>query len=196
MHAETGGLFDPTVQLLFRLYAEAGAAPVSEAGLQEALARVGMDRVRFDADAVGFARPGMALTLNGIAQGHVTDRIADLLRARGLRDMLVDIGEIAAVGRGPAGGGWRVALAGENRTVELCDRAIATSAPLGTVLDPAGRIGHILHPRHGWVAPLHRQASVIATTAARADALSTAAVLMTPGRIAALSRDGVEIITA
>jgi thiamine biosynthesis lipoprotein len=192
-HAETGGLFDPTVQPLYRLYAEA-AGQVGPEALEAALAKVGFDALRFDAGAVAFARPGMGLTLNGIAQGHVTDRIAALLREKGLRDILVDIGEIAALGNGPSGSGWRVQIADGGPVLELSDRAIATSAALGTVLDQGGRIGHILHPRKGWVQPQHRQVSVVDESAASADALSTAAVLMQAADLAALETGGRRII--
>lgn len=189
VHAETGGLFDPTVQPLFRLYAE-GAGMVAPEALEEALPKIGFDALRFDAAGIDFLRPGMGLTLNGIAQGHVTDRIAALLRAEGFRDVLVDIGEIAASGDGPSGSGWRVQIADGGPVLELSDRAIATSAALGTVLDQAGKVGHILHPRKGWIAPEHRQVSVVDETAARADALSTAAVLMPAADLRALETGG------
>ena len=189
VHAETGGLFDPTVQPLFRLYAE-GAGKVAPGALEEVLPKVGFDGLRFDTAGIDFLRPGMGLTLNGIAQGHVTDRIAALLRLEGFRDVLVDIGEIAALGDGPAGSGWRVQIADGGPVLELSDRAIATSAALGTVLDQAGTVGHILHPRKGWIAPEHRQVSVVDETAARADALSTAAVLMPAADLEALETGG------
>ena len=74
VHAATGGLFDPTVQPLWRLYAEhfqsggreAGPAP---AALAAARAKVGLDAVLASPERISFARPGMALTLNGMAQG-------------------------------------------------------------------------------------------------------------------------------
>ena len=97
---------------------------------------------------VALARPGMALTLNGIAQGFVADRIAALLEAEGLTDILIDTGEIRALGGDPRGGTWSARIV-DGPTVPLRDRALATLAPLGTVFDEAGRIGHILDPRTG-----------------------------------------------
>ena len=52
---------------------------------------------------IGFRRPGMAVTLNGVAQGYITDRVADLLRVRGFDNVLVELGEIRALGRHPDG---------------------------------------------------------------------------------------------
>lgn len=177
----SGGLFDPTIQPLWALYAESHAArrTPTDNQIAAAMARTGWHRLRFDSAGVTMD-PGMALTLNGIAQGFVADRVAGLLRAEGLDDILIDTGEMRALGGHPEGGAWPVALQGGG-AVALRDRALATSAPLGTVFDAGGRVGHILHPQTGspdtgpW-----RRVSISAPRAAVADALSTAACLM-PG---------------
>jgi thiamine biosynthesis lipoprotein len=164
------------VQPLWTTYAEAfaaGRAP-DGAALDAARGRVGWEAVEVAPGRVAFARPGMALTLNGIAQGDIADRVTDLLEAEGLGDILVDTGELRALGGRPGGGDWRVQLP-EGRSTGLRDRALATSAPLGTVFDAAGRVGHILDPRSGRPAPASgRSVTVTAPTAALADALSTA----------------------
>ncbi|MGL4279250.1 MAG: FAD:protein FMN transferase, partial [Albidovulum sp.] len=67
----------------------------------------------------------------------------------------------------------------EGGEVPLRARALATSAPLGTVFDAAGKAGHILHPVTGEpAARIWRAVSVSAPSAALADALSTAACLI------------------
>lgn len=192
VHHATGGLFDPTVQRLWQAHAEAAVAgrDLTEADRQAALSLTGWQGVTLDESAITL-RPQMALTLNGIAQGYIADRIAALLEAEGLTDILIDTGEFRALGQNPAGGDWPVTLAPEGRRIDLADRALATSAPLGTVFDAAGKVGHILNPATGEPAPAVWQAvSVSAPSAALADALSTAACLM-PDRAAidaALSR--------
>ncbi|WP_319937968.1 FAD:protein FMN transferase [Allitabrizicola rongguiensis] len=76
------------------------------------------------------------------------------------------------------GAGQPVKIAGSRR-VGLSNRALATSAPLGTVFDPDGRVSHILDPRSGKpAARVWRQISITAGSAAVADALSTAACLL------------------
>lgn len=186
VHAATGGLFDPTIQPLWALYAEQhanGRAPRPEA-VQEALTRVGWSGVEVAAEGIRLARPGMALSLNGIAQGYIADRVAALLRAEGLTDILIDTGEHRALGGHPNGGAWQVELedgmAARRPVVGLRDRALASSAPKGTVFDAAGTAGHILHPRTGVPATVRwRLLTVSAPGAALADALSTAFCLMT-----------------
>jgi thiamine biosynthesis lipoprotein len=180
VHAATAGAFDPTIQPLWRAHAEAfagGRAP-DDAALSDARKRVGWHGVTVTPGRIAFARPGMAITLNGIAQGYIADRVTRLLEAEGLTGILVDTGELRATGGMPDGGDWPVELPGGRRT-GLRDRALATSAPLGTVFDTHGQVGHILDPRSGRPAPASGQSvTVTAPTAALADALSTALCLL------------------
>jgi len=180
VHRATSGLFDPTVQPLWALHAEryaAGQIP-TDAEIAETRRKVGWEKVRLDEDEVAIG-PGMALTLNGIAQGYIADRVAGLLRAEGLDNLLVNTGEYRAVGATPAGAAWPITLAPSGRELALRDRALATSAPLGTTFDQAGMVGHILDPHTG--RPVHSawaSVSISAGSAALADALSTAACLI------------------
>lgn len=172
VHVATQGAFDPTVQPLWQALAQGGSKTAARA-------LIGWDNVLFDGTSVRFARPGMALTLNGVAQGYITDRITELLRAHGFGDVLVDMGEVRAVGHANDGRAWQAGVAfpaGQIvHQITLADRALATSAPGGTMLTPEGQ-GHILGP--SGQAPLHELVSVSAPTAALADALSTAFCLM------------------
>lgn len=179
VHAATGGLFDPTVQPLWALYATQHAAGLAPDAAQIAEARrlTGWDRVSFDEGAVRLPAGG-ALTLNGVAQGFIADMVANLLREEGLTDILINTGELRALGGSPQGGAWPVRIPGAGK-VDLIERALATSSPLGTCFDAAGRVGHILDPRTGLpAAATWRLASISAPRAALADALSTAACLM------------------
>lgn len=173
LYSATEGAFDPTVQPL---------VIARESGRSKRAARtlVGWHKLRFDARTIQFDRPGMAITLNGIAQGYVTDRIAALLRAQGLTDVLVDIGEIAAIGRNWKGHSWQAAIARQDGQVErhvtLRNRALATTIPMDKVLSDGH--GHIMC-RDGR-GPCHNLVSVSAPSAALADGLSTALVLLRP----------------
>jgi cytochrome c len=86
----------------------------------------------------------------------------------------------------PGAAGWPVKLAAGGEVV-LETRALATSSPLGTVFDAAGKVGHILNPVTGLpAAPLWTSVSISAASAAVADAVSTAGCLM-PDRVALLA---------
>ncbi|WP_299567794.1 FAD:protein FMN transferase [uncultured Sulfitobacter sp.] len=178
VHRASAGRFDVTVQPLWATYAEAfarGMAPAPD-DLRAARAVTGWDGVSLDAGEIRL-RQGMALTLNGIAQGYIADRVADMLTDRGLTNVLIDTGEFRALGSHPDGSAWPVRLAAGG-AVPLAARALATSAPRGTTFDDAARVGHILDPRSGLPARARwREISVTAGSAGLADALSTAACL-------------------
>lgn len=177
VHHATGGVFDPSVQPLWQAVAQGGTIPAVET-------RVGWNRVEIADDEIRLGR-GMALTFNGIAQGYAADRLAGLMRAEGCNDVLIDAGEVQALGRRGDGTGWRAGIAGPDgrmlRQIRLSDRALATSSPMGTQIG-SGK-AHILHPSRP--EPVWGTASVSASSAALADALSTAFCLMSEAEIAA-----------
>lgn len=195
----TGGAFDITVQPLWELYAEhfarAGAggaeAPRPEA-VAAALGRVDYRAVSVDPARVAFEKPGMAITLNGIAQGYITDRVVELLRAAGLDHSLIDLGEMRAIGQHPDGRSWSAGLRDPRPgrplygTLALDNAALATSSGLGTRFDSAGEHHHLFDPASGRSARRYLSLSVGAPTATEADALSTGLFSLDPDRIAAL----------
>lgn len=186
----SGGLFDPTIQPLWLLYRDhfsaPGADPKGPAGeaIRRTSTRIGFDAVRFNRDRIVLERKGMALTLNGIAQGYITDRVVDMLREAGVTSSLVDMGEGRAIGSRPDGTPWRIGLAERQDAdradafLDLVNKAVATSSPAGFHFDPAGGFGHILDPRDGSAKASYRRLTVVAPDATTADALSTAFSLM------------------
>jgi thiamine biosynthesis lipoprotein len=194
----TDGAFDVTVQPLWRLYADHFAAvgadpagPPADA-IGRARALVDYRAVKLDTVRIALSRPGMAVTLNGIAQGFVTDRVADLLRRDGLDDVLIDLGEIRASGSQANGRPWRVGIKDPfepdriTRSVNLSNRAIATSGGYGMHFDTAGRHHHLLDPRKGFSSTRYASLSVMAPTATAADALSTGLFNLDEERIAGI----------
>lgn len=187
--AATGGAFDPTVQPVWQLYFNCmrQARDPSPKELARVCRSVGWNNVAYGPDEVRYGRSGMAITLNGIAQGYITDRIAEMLRAEGLSDLLIDMGEITAMGGHIGGSPWQAGVADTQgrivRRIQLRDRALATSAPGGTILDPAGRVGHIFDPRTGAPVKQWSLVSVSAPTATIADGLSTGFCAMSRSKI-------------
>ncbi|WP_170470469.1 FAD:protein FMN transferase [Ruegeria arenilitoris] len=170
------GAFDPTIQPLWNALANGSG----ELELQTAHEAVGWQKVIVKSNEIQLPVPGVAaITLNGIAQGEITDRVAKLLRSFGLQNVLVNMGEIAGLGNRTDGAAWQVGLTGSNDVVlsriELHNRAVATSVPDAMRL--RDRAGHIFDPRSLLV--FHDAVSVSAPTAAIADGLSTT-LCMTP----------------
>jgi thiamine biosynthesis lipoprotein len=188
------GAFDVTVQPLWSLYAAHFAAdPVATDGPPPAALAAAQDlvdyrRLRVADDHITMPT-GMSLTFNGIAQGYITDRVADLLRARGWHHVLVDLGEIRALDTRPDGQPWRIGLAGAQE-VPLLDQAVATSAGAGTAFTQDARIHHLLDPRSGHSANTYRSVTVVAARATIADALSSAIFLAPRAEASRLLRAG------
>ena len=188
----TGGAFDPTVQPLWQLFAghfsrpDADPAGPPAAALAPVLERVGYQHLLVDGDRIAFARRGMGVTLNGIAQGYITDRVVDLLKAGGIARSLVDMGEVRALGSGPEGRPWSVGITDPAqpdlilRTLGVVDQAVATSSGAALQFDAAGRFNHIFDPRTGGGAQAHRLVTVVMPSATAADALSTAFSILPP----------------
>lgn len=182
----TGGAFDMTVQPLWRLYADhfgqPGADPAGPAAAEIDKARglVDFRRVEIDAARIALSRTGMAVTLNGIAQGYITDKVTDLLRRDGVDNVLVNMGETRAVGNHPDGRPWRAGVRDpenadrEIETLDLTNMALATSGGYGSPFDPSGRHHHLFDPESGGSANRYRSVSVVAPSATVADGLSTA----------------------
>lgn len=183
------GLFDPTVQALWEAHIDWFAA-APDAGLPPdpviAMVRAAVDwrKIVLEPDAIRVGE-GQRITLNGLGQGYVTDRVADLLYSHGLRNILVDLGEQRAVGPRQGGAPWLVARANA-APIELTRGALATSEGAGCVLGASGAVHHLFDPRSGRSASHWKTITVHHRSAAIADALSTALYIASADEIAAL----------
>ncbi len=206
MFVFSDGGFDPTIQPLWRLYAESYGdvrSPHAPAPSEIAArrARIGFGAVSWNDRRVRFGKPGMAMTLNGIAQGAITDRITALLRDAGATHALVNVGEYAGIGTHPDGRAWQVGIQDPRRAdatidiMDLADQAVATSGAYG------GRFGnselnHIIDPRTGRSPARYLSVSVRHASATLADGLSTAFSFLDESEIAAAAANigGVSVL--
>nr|WP_319385159.1 FAD:protein FMN transferase [uncultured Roseibium sp.] len=175
IHGASDGLFDPTVQPLMVALART-EQELSLKERQSLAERIGWTKLRRNRTELSFSIPGMAMTLNGIAQGFATDRVSDVLNAHGFDPHLVHVGEYRAGSRSA-----RIGIGGASGAVldmlELRHSAVATSSPRGTRFQNGS--GHIVQPGPGGSEPRWRSVTVHAETAAAADGLSTALALTT-----------------
>jgi thiamine biosynthesis lipoprotein len=190
---ETGGAFDIASGALVKawgFYQRQGHVP-APAELAVAMTRTGMRHVILDAArrTVRYRREGLEINLGGIGKGYALDRAAELLReGYGVNSALLHGGASSVLALGAPPGrpaGWLVSLRhpwDDRRslgTVSLRDWALGTSAATHQHFAYNGRkLGHLLDPRRGRPAEGPQQVSVLAPTAAEADALSTALFVM------------------
>jgi FAD:protein FMN transferase len=202
LHQETAGAYDITATPLWETWGfarRAGEMP-SDAQLAEARTRVGGQLVELDPvhQTVRFQKPGVRISLGSIGKGYALDICAAQLEASGMSDFLLHAGQSSVLARGARPGSecndtarqpWQIGIPDPMRigkrlgSVTLRDQALGTSSGQFQSFRHQGRrYVHILDPRTGRPAEGVLSATVIAPTAALADALSTAFFVLGPER--------------
>lgn len=188
---QTNGAFDPTTGPLLKHWSncKANGRIPTQAEIDECLATVGVDHIRCDDGerTIEFDAPGVELNLGGIGKGFALDRIAEFLQTGDVNDFLLHGGYSSLVGAGNHNqtGGWPVGIGNplftDRRmgTLLLRNKAMSVSGSNIQYFRVDGkRYGHILDPRTGWPVENLLSVTVLADSAAQADALSTAFFVM------------------
>jgi thiamine biosynthesis lipoprotein len=187
---ETDQAFDITLHALLKewgLFKGPRRVPSPE-DLENLKTRSGFDKVILDEQerTVRYRVPGVGINLAAVGKGYALDRCGGLLKENGLKHFLVHGGHSSMLGQGTStwDRGWLVDLlhpldwSVPLAKVRLLNMALSTSAlERETVLE--GKIPHVLDPRTG--CPVEADllsVSVLTTTAAKAEALSTALLVM------------------
>jgi FAD:protein FMN transferase len=185
LHDLTDGAFDITSTPLSRCWGflrRSGRLP-DEASIARARALVGMSRIVLDPSArtIRFARPGMALSFGAFGKGYALDRMADVLRRRGVDRALIAAGRSSVLAIGGRGRGWPIDIRSRRSAQPRLARVWLRDGALGTsgageqyFVENGVRYGHVIDPRTGWPARGVLSATAISASAADADALSTA----------------------
>lgn len=179
---QTDGAFSVTAAPLYDLWGfgfKSGEFP-DEGQIAEALAR---------------SKEGKIFNFNAIAQGYSCDLIASYLYSIGVKDMLVDIGEIYCDGLNPSGKGWAIGVdepidGNDTPGAKLNSVWRSDGGPCGIVtsgnyrkfyIREGKKYAHTIDPKSG--RPVEHNllsATIVAPTAAQADAYATACMVMGP----------------
>jgi len=202
LHIKTNDAFDVASGPLIKAWGflqKQGRTPSPEK-LAEAVECSGMKNIEFHEHEhkIRFKRPDVEINLGGIGKGWAIDKAVDLIEMEGIENFLIHGGHSSVRSRGTRGqagqkteqNGWPVGLRHpllrEKRigTIILQNKALGTSGS-GTqfFIEKGQKIGHILDPRTGQPANGVLSATVLADTAAEADALATAAYILGPREI-------------
>jgi FAD:protein FMN transferase len=190
---ETSGAFDIATGALIRtwgfLHRKGRMPTVLER--KQALHSTGMKHVALvsDSQSVRYLREGIEINLGAIGKGYALDRCARLLREQfGIRSALLQGGSSSVLALDAPNEdrrGWQINInhptdpARQLGRIWLKNQAMGTSAATHQFFEFDGKkLGHILDPRIGYPATTMSQASVFASSAADADALSTAFFVM------------------
>ncbi len=200
----TDGAFDPTVQPLWRVYANAFAAgrTATEDEVATASALIGWRDIDMTPKRIQLARPGMALTLNGVAQGFATERCLAILNDHGIENAFLNTGEIGVAGKRDDRSAWTAAIADPRHPGDYVGLAqplsgiLATSGDYATVWSADFSHHHILDPKTSRSPPQTASVSVLAHSGSMADGLATAMMVMGSEKSLALARrlPGVEAL--
>jgi len=197
----SNGAFDITVGPLVNLWgfgpAPSRTTPPLATEIQAAKQRVGYQHVQPRCNAVGLVpalrkkRTDVAIDLSAIAQGYGADQVANYLDSLQVQDYLVDVGgELRARGINAQGVTWRIGvekpISSQRGQVEqilpIKNCAVATSGTYRNFFEANGKhFSHTINPQTG--SPVtHNLVSVtvIANTAAAADAWATAISVLGP----------------
>lgn len=193
---QTGGAFDISVQPLWLAFSQAqanGQLPAPQT-LARARALVNWQGVTAQPDQLALAKPGMAITLNGLAQGYAVDLALAALRAKGVTHALLDTGEFGVIGTKGSDQPWVLGIKNPRQTdalasrVALNGRALATSGDYETYFSPDFRHNHIFDPTTGDSPTSLASATVLAPTGMMADGLSTAFMVLGADKALALAQ--------
>lgn len=182
VYKQSQGAFDPSIQPLWTFltqHFQHHHQPPSPQALQKILPLIGFDKVVFDSRKIYFTQQGMGISLNGIAQGYITDKIASFLQQAGVEQALLNLGEIYAMDT-QGQRVWSVGIQDPQdrqqilRHVSMSNQGLATSSAYGTLFDETGQFSHLFQPKTGNSQAQYQSVSVRANTAALADAWATA----------------------
>lgn len=199
IYNETSGIVDAASAPLFDMWGfgfKSGEMP-SDEDVQKVLAHSGMKHLRADIKA-GAPLAGIDLLIEGdvapqlnynaIAQGYSCDLVAEYLYSIGVRDMMVNIGEIFCDGLNPSGQPWTVGIDrpvdGNNELgAQVQGIFKAPSGPHGIVTSgnyrkfyvrDGKKYAHTIDPRIGYpVSHSLLSATIVADDAITADAYAT-----------------------
>jgi len=201
LHARSGGLFDPGVCALVRLWqfdseedlATASGPPADAARIALRASQGTLADLRFDGHTATASRP-LCIDLGGMAKGTALERARAVLAHHGIRNALVDIGGSSQLALGQKGARhWAIGLR-DPRANRLIGRlvlqpgeAASTSGDYERGYTRNGRrYHHILDPATGAPTTASASVTVLARDGELADAASTALMVAGPTRFRAV----------
>lgn len=191
----TGGAFDVTCRPIIEVWKHAGKVgrlPTKDE-IAEAKDHIGWEHIKLLQSAAQKRIDEVSVDLGGIAKGYAIDLAIQAMIAGGATGGLVDVGgDVRSFGRRADGKRWRVGVRNPfaqslMETLEIEAAAVCTSGNYERFVEiRQKRYSHIVDPRTGWVAEMTPSVTVVAPTAAVADAWATA--------LSVLGVDGMRLI--
>ena len=194
----SGGVFDITIGplvVLWQMRLKEGKVP-TDAEIADIRKLVSYKYIIVDkkASTIFLKKPGMIMDLGGM-KGYIADRVADLLRKRGISNAVIALaGDIWVLGHREDGKDWRIGVQHPRQpdkvltTLDLSDKYISTSGDYERfVIREKKRYHHIIDPRTGMPSRGVISATLIGKKGALIDPLTKAPFILGPA-------EGMEIV--
>jgi len=181
----TDGAFDITINPLLALYQSNETLPRDEK-IQQTLALVDYRKLDINERTVSFQKPGMSITLDGVAKGFIVDEGVSTLEEFGFENVMVEAGgDLMALGEKAPQSPWQIGLQAPRAemgslltTMLVENQAVATSGDYMQAFSADFSSHHIIDPRSGYSSPELASVSVSAPTVMLADGLATSVMVM------------------
>ncbi len=195
----TAGNFDVTVKPLVDLFKEKVGEKKTfptDQEIKDLRNLIGSQNIDFNEKAISFRKPGMGVTLDGIAKGYIIDSAADVLCSCSIQNFLINGGgDIRTRGSKGDNHPWVIAIQDPLKRqkypdmVQMRDGCIATSGNYEAYFDEEKMFHHIVDPQTGLSPRIANSVSVTARTNMEAEALAVSVFVMGP-------REGTEFINS
>lgn len=190
----TDGCFDITVAPLVNAwgFGFSESMNMNKAKVDSILKFIGWQKVQLKDNKVVKQDPRIMLDCSAIAKGYSVDVIANLLKRKGVKNFMVDIGgEVVVSGVNASGNNWRIGVSKPDddplsrnnnlqTILDITDLGIATSGNYRNFYYKDGmKYAHTIDPKTGYpVQDRILSATVIAQDCMTADAYATAFMVM------------------
>ncbi len=205
----TDGAFDPAIGKLVKLWnigTESERVP-SEGEIQDALQFVDYRKIELqNKNKVKLSDAEMRIDLGGIAKGYAADKVTEIMRAKGIKHAIINLGgNVVTIGKKTDGTSWKVGIqdpfepTGTHMgVIQVHDQTVVTSGNYERyfIVDNK-RYHHIIDPKSGYPAENGIiSATIVTSSSTDADGLSTSVYVLGPDRGMELieNLEGVECI--
>jgi FAD:protein FMN transferase len=185
---ETSGAFDVTILPLLQMHESIrGENDHPDPEYLTATKRlVNYEQLHISKDTLRFTQKGMSISLDGIGKGYIVDQGISTLKNHGFNNVYLEAGgDLMVSGQKDKSSPWRIGLraprSGQSHkpvTIEVSDKAVATSGDYLQAFTPDLKHHHIIHPKSGF-SPLElASCTITAPNVALADSLATAVMVL------------------
>jgi thiamine biosynthesis lipoprotein len=182
----TNGAFDVTVKPLVDLYQQSQPNLPSAGSVESALSLVDYTQLAVSSEEISLGKPGMAITLDGIAKGYIVDVGTAVLKKLGFKNVYIEAGgDLMASGKKDSGSPWKIGIQSPRQEqpglmaqINISDQAVATSGDYFQYFSADRLNHHIIDPRVGFSSAELASVTILSQNAMQSDALATAVMVL------------------